>query len=228
MKKYTVTTACLVFSQVFALSAWALPTCDFIQVECLPSVKQVQLKVHPQDCTKAWWYTSDELARYEADNIYRPYEHHKAYERSGRKSGDYTEHPQKPRNFICNMGENTIQLELGVTRPDPKDYDCQSSYGYLPYMKWMLNGEKVSEKLYFNNVSNCLEGKPFGTRAVRHLVAEAYDSEALVLDIIAGWRPSLIKAGYLIGSSKKPISYEDLAIKPLPANWQEALSTQYE
>ena len=210
MKKYIVTTACLVFSQVFALSAWALPTCDFIQVECLPSVKQMQLKVYPQDCTKAWWYTSDELARYEADNIYRPYEHHKAYERSGRKSGDYTEHPQKPRNFICNMGENTIQLELGVTSPDKSSYDCQSKYGYLAYMKFDYNGKAVSDKLYFNNYGFCLKGATKGIKHLYQVLARPDGKDTLEMFFQDGFIHDISGSGWLRGTTDKSITNEDL------------------
>lgn len=202
VKKIFITGFIILLPQVVALSAWALPTCDFIQVQCLPSIKEMQLKVHPQDCTKAWWYTADQLAIYEQDHIYRPYEHNKAYEEKG---DSYNNHPEKPRHFICNMGKNTIELELGATRPDPEDNDCQSSYGYLPYTKWKLNGQEVSEKLYFNNYGYCLKGAPKGVNHIYQTVVKPDSDKQLQLVVQDGFEHKIYVTYMHFGTLERPI-----------------------
>ena len=187
--------------------AFAAASCEFIQVQCLPSIQQMQLKRHYTTCIESRWYSADELARYEADNIYRPYEHHKDYER---ETMSYANQPEQPRNFICNMGENTIELELGITHPRKSSRDCQSSYGYLAYMKLKLNGAEVSEKIYFDNLSNCLEGLPDGKKVLYEVIVRAKDNATLQLNFLDGFLHKIYGTQEHIGTAKDPITYEDV------------------
>lgn len=185
--------------------------CDLIQVQCLPSVGELQLKVHSKECTDVLWYTSDELAIYEQDNIYRPYEHNKAYEGEGRS---YEGHPEQPRNFICNMGENTIELELGVTDMDmyKSSYDCLNSHMYLAYMKFGYNGKAVSDKLYFDNYGFCLPGNVKGVKHIYRVLVRPEDKNTMELFFQDGFMHHIFGNVWLKGSANKPITNETIQL----------------